>query len=89
MVSCLFLSFLLITSGVCLFVDKKVDWLAACIGQKVVGAVFAAVSRRWRKICTICQPMGSNKQGPIPEEIYQMLLTNKKQLRKPGSSTRG
>ncbi len=34
----------------------KVDWLAACIALRVVGAVF----RRWRKICTIGQLMGCN-----------------------------
>jgi hypothetical protein len=43
----------------------KVDWLAACIALRV-GSV-------------ILQPMGSKGQGPIPEEIYQILLTNKKQ----------
>jgi hypothetical protein len=43
-----------------------------------VGAVLEAFLRRWRKICTILQPMGS-KQGPTPGEIFQTLLTNKKQ----------
>jgi hypothetical protein len=49
----------------------RVDWLDACT---VVGAVFVVFLRLWRKICTIC-----SHQGPIPEEIYQTLLTNKKQ----------
>jgi hypothetical protein len=37
----------------------KVDWLAACIALRVVGAVLVVFRRRWRKICTILQPMGS------------------------------
>jgi len=53
----------------------KVDWLAACIALKVVGAVLVVFLWRSRKICTILQPM----EGPIPEEIYQTLLTNNKQ----------
>ncbi len=44
----------------------KVDWLAACIALRVVGAVLVVLPRRWSKICTILQPMG-------------WLLTNKKQ----------
>jgi hypothetical protein len=43
----------------------------------VVGAILVVFLWRWRKICTILQPMGM--EGPIPEEIYQTLLTNKKQ----------
>jgi hypothetical protein len=54
-----------------------VDWLPACIALRVAGDVLVAFLRRWRKICTILQPIG--KQGPIPEEISQTLLTNKKQ----------
>jgi hypothetical protein len=38
MVSCLFLSFLLITSGTYLFIDKS--GLACCFALRVVGAVF-------------------------------------------------
>jgi hypothetical protein len=49
----------------------KVDRLAACIAPRVVGALMVVFLRRWRKICTILQP--------IPEEIHQTLLTNKKQ----------
>jgi hypothetical protein len=41
---------------------QKVDWLAACIAQRVVGAVWVVFLWSWRKICTILQPMGSN--GP-------------------------
>jgi hypothetical protein len=44
----------------------------------VVGDVLAIFLGRWRKICTILQQK-NRKQGPIPEEIYQTLLTNKKQ----------
>jgi hypothetical protein len=55
----------------------KVDWLDVCIAPRVVGAVLVVFLRRWRKICTVLQPMGM--AGLIPEEIYQTLLTNKKQ----------
>jgi hypothetical protein len=37
----------------------KVDWLAACIALRIVGAVLVVVLWRWRKICTIRQPMGN------------------------------
>ncbi len=40
----------------------KVEWLAACITLRVVGAVLVVFFRRWRKICTIRQPMGSKGQ---------------------------
>jgi hypothetical protein len=40
----------------------KVDWLAACIALRVVGAVSVVFLRRWRKICTILQPVGSKGQ---------------------------
>jgi hypothetical protein len=56
-------------------------WLAACIALRVDGsngAVLIVFLRRWRKICTILQPM-HGKQGQIPEEMSQTLLTNKKQ----------
>jgi hypothetical protein len=33
----------------------KVDWLAACIALRVVGAVLVVYLRHWRKICTILQ----------------------------------
>ncbi len=56
----------------------KVDWLAACIALRVVGAVLVVFLRRWRKICTIL-PSANGKQGLIPEEIYETLPTNKKQ----------
>jgi hypothetical protein len=56
----------------------KVDWLAACIALKVVGAALVVFLRRWRKICTIRQPMES--KGSLPEEMSQTLLTNKKQV---------
>jgi hypothetical protein len=37
-----------------------VDWLAACVALRVVGTVQVVLFRRWRKICTFLQPMGSN-----------------------------
>jgi len=37
----------------------KVDWLAACIVLIVIGTVLVVFLQRWRKICTILQPMGS------------------------------
>jgi hypothetical protein len=55
----------------------KVDWLAACIALRVVGVVLVVFLRRWRKICTILQPMGS--KGRYPEEMSKTLLTNEKQ----------
>ncbi len=55
----------------------KVDWLDACIALRV----------GWR--CIGCFPpaleqnlhdsSANGKQGPIPKEIYQTVLTNKKQ----------
>ncbi len=53
----------------------KVDWLTACVSLREVGAVLIVFFRRWRKTCTILQPMES--KGSIPEEIYKTLLTNK------------
>jgi hypothetical protein len=44
----------------------------------VVGAVLVVFLRRWRKICTIIQPMEA-WADTVPKEIYQTLLTNKKQ----------
>jgi hypothetical protein len=58
MLAALFLTFLL--SGVlydCSLI--KVNRLAACITLSVVGAALAVILWRWRKICTILQPMGS------------------------------
>jgi hypothetical protein len=40
----------------------KVDWLAACIALREVGTVFVVFLLRWRKICTVRQPMGSKGQ---------------------------
>ncbi len=37
----------------------KLDWLAACISLRVIGAVFVVFLRHWRKIWTILQPMES------------------------------
>jgi hypothetical protein len=47
-----------------------VDWLAACIAQRVVGAVLVVL---------LLRPPANRKQGPIPEEISQTPVTNKKQ----------
>jgi hypothetical protein len=55
----------------------KTDWFDACIALRVIDALLVVFLRRWRKICTIHQPMEA--QGPIPEEISQTMLTNKKQ----------
>ncbi len=48
----------------------KVDWLAAYIALRVVGAVLVAFLRRWHTVCTILQPMGSKgrdlKKCPTP-----------------------
>jgi hypothetical protein len=54
----------------------KLDWLAACIALRVVGAALVVFRRRWRKILN--NP-ADGKQGPIPEEMPQTLLTNKTQ----------
>jgi hypothetical protein len=53
-------------------VFTKVDWLAACIALRVVGTVlfvFPGVGVKF------AQSFSNEKQGPIPEEIYQTLLT--------------
>ncbi len=48
----------------------NLDWPAACIELRVVGAALVGFLRRWRKICTILQPMGSKgrylKKCPKP-----------------------
>ncbi len=45
----------------------KVDWPAACIALRVVGAVLVVHIWRWRKIRTILQPIV--KQELILEEM--------------------
>jgi hypothetical protein len=55
----------------------KEDWLDACLALRVVGALLVVFLCRWRKI--LHNPPANGKQGPIHEEIYQTLLTNKKQ----------
>ncbi len=47
----------------------KVDWLDACMAQKEIGAVLVVFHN----------PQANGKQAPIPEEMSQTLLTNKKQ----------
>jgi hypothetical protein len=49
----------------------KVDWLAACIALRVVGAVLVVFLGH--------NPQASGKQVPIPEEMLQTLPSNKKQ----------
>jgi len=56
----------------------KVDWLVACIALRVVCAEFVIILRRCRTICKILHA-ANEKQGPIPEEMFETLLTNKKQ----------
>ncbi len=50
----------------------EVDWPAACIALRVVGAVLVVFLQRWRKICTILQPMGIKgrylKKSRIPAD---------------------
>jgi hypothetical protein len=50
----------------------KVHWLAACIALRVVG-----INLRWNKL-NLHNPPANTKQEPIPEEMSQTLLTNKK-----------
>jgi hypothetical protein len=51
----------------------KSGWLAACIALRMVGAVMVSYFWRWRKICTILQPMGSKgrylKKCPKPRPL--------------------
>ncbi len=53
----------------------KVDWLAACIALRVIGTVFVTLALAYN----LHSSPANGKQGPIPEEMYQTLLTNKKQ----------
>jgi hypothetical protein len=41
----------------CSLINVNVDWLAACVALREVGAVLVIFLGRWRKICTILQPM--------------------------------
>jgi hypothetical protein len=54
----------------------KVDWLAAGVALRVVSAVLVVVLRHWRKICQ--SSIANEKQEPLPEEMFQTILTNKK-----------
>jgi hypothetical protein len=56
----------------------KVDWLDASITIRVVDAVVIVFSLAVT-IKHFHNPLANGKQGLIPEEIYQPLLTNKKQ----------
>ncbi len=61
-----------------MFIDT-VDWLAACIALRS--------KTGWRCIChfppalayNLHNPSANGKEWPIPEEMSQTLLTNKKQ----------
>ncbi len=55
----------------------KVHWLASCIALGVVGAVFAIFPPTLA--FNLHSPPANGKQGPIPEEMSQTLLTIKKQ----------
>jgi hypothetical protein len=51
------------------------DWVDASLRE--VGAALVAFLRRWRE--NLHNSSANGKQGLIPEEISQTLLTNKKQ----------
>jgi hypothetical protein len=55
----------------------KVDFLEACIALRVVGAVLVVFPPALAY--NLHNPPANGKQGPIPEEILQILLTSKKQ----------
>jgi hypothetical protein len=57
----------------------KVDWLAACIALKEVGAVLVVFLWRWRKIFTILQLMGSRVR-PFRFKIFFAYKRNKANL---------
>jgi hypothetical protein len=57
----------------------KVDCLAACIALRVVGAVLVVFLRRWRKICTILQKMGS--KGRYLKNVTNPALERLKNLK--------
>ncbi len=54
----------------------KVDWLAACIALRVVGAVYVFSPGVGVNLHNL---PANGKQGLIPEEMSQTVLTNKKQ----------
>jgi hypothetical protein len=59
-----------------MFIDKS--GLACCLYcTKVVGAVLAVFPRRFS--VKLHNPPANGKQRPIPEEMSQILLINKKQ----------
>jgi hypothetical protein len=56
----------------------KVDWLAAGASLRVSALPF--ISKFSLTLAYRLQSLLANgKQGPVPEEMYQLLLTNKKQ----------
>jgi hypothetical protein len=56
----------------------KVDWLNACTLLRGIVAVLVVFLSKIVKFA-LHNPPASGKQWPIPEEISQTLLTNKKQ----------
>jgi hypothetical protein len=54
----------------------KVDWLAACIALRILALYWLFCSGVG---VHLHNPPVNGKLGPIPEEIYQTLLTIKKQ----------
>ncbi len=54
----------------------KVNWLANCIALRVVGAVFVIFPPELAY--NLLSPPANGRQEPIPEEMYQTLLTKKR-----------
>ncbi len=61
-----------------MFIDKKGDWLDACIALKVVGVVLVVFLRRRHKICIILQPMGNKGRYLKKCTVPYPVRTNKK-----------
>ncbi len=57
----------------------KVDWLAACIALRVVGDVQYWSFTSGGVGVNLHNLLAYGKQGPLPEEMSQTPLTNKKQ----------
>jgi hypothetical protein len=55
----------------------KVDWLAADVLQREVGAGLGMVPVSWRIICKIL--LAHEKQDMVADEIFHTLLTNENQ----------
>ncbi len=57
----------------------KVDWLAAGASLGVSGLLLVRFPCHWRTRYRPQNLLANGKQGPVPEERCQTLLTNKKQ----------